>query len=208
MALLSKKQLPIVLLLWMSFLGCKQPKMSKEEKTTELSQVLINKAARNNSADSIIVELLKEFYTAHNEIMLSKLPDKTKTDSAVFDSLVIVYQKEEYRKTDSLNRIYCTERLRREAKEVLELGGYGHDILTGDRVGLFSNENLTVVKDSNSNYYVVQFLASDKNTWFTDNSSKKGELFHQKVILRVKIKEKKGEYKIDSIDAHESYWVK
>lgn len=201
---MRKRQLLIEFIIVLFFVGCRNIKTENKSETTDYANELVNNPIVSNSSDSTIIKMLTDFYTAHNEIMLSKLPDKDKTDSAVFDSLIVLYETEEDRQTDSLNSIYCTERLKKEAKDVLAFGG--NDMLTGDRVGLYSNENLKVTKDSQ--YYVVQFLASSLNTWFTDGYSKKGELFQQQVILQITIVKEGEFYKIDSVDDKKSYWMK
>lgn len=148
--------------------------------------------AESQNEEEQIKSMIREFYTVHNEIMSSDLPDKSKTDIAIFDSLLLFYYGELFRKLDSLNSIYCTETLRKEAKTFIE-GDYGHDLLTDDRVGIESNSDIKVVRDSTDKLsYIVSFLAKD-------------ESFQQKVILRVKVVKENEVYKIDSVKDFGSY---
>jgi hypothetical protein len=178
------------------FLSC-TPVSNKSQKINEHihpSDELI----QNNTTDEIIIEMLKEFYSAHNAIMLSKLPEKEKTDSVEFALLAKYFKDERIRISDSLKAIHCFDELRNISREYLE---EGFDLLTLDRVGLLSNENLNVVKDSTSeNSFIVSFLASD----FTPGIG----IHKQQVILNVQVIKEGESYKIHSVMDHGSYWIK
>lgn len=95
-----------------------------------------------------------------------------------------------YSKLDSLIRIYCTSKLRYEAKEIME-NGYGTDLLTNDYVGDL-NENLSVKKDSiKESEYIVSFLAT-----YAEAPGGKNK---KQVVLHVTVKKEGDGYLIDSV---------
>lgn len=92
------------------------------------------------SSDAKAIEILKEFYTAHCKIWNIKPQNKTL-----------------YGKLDSLQKIYCTQKVRKEAKKGFDDVGY--DLLTGDwGIDIKSLKTLTVVKDfTKGNTYIVSY---------------------------------------------------
>jgi hypothetical protein len=133
-------------------------------------------SAQNTNTEMQIIETLKDFYTKYNAVWSIKPP-------LTPDILE--------RKLDSLNAIYCTSALRKDAKKSIE-GDYGQDLLTNDLASVDLNENLKIEKDStNENVYVVSFTAT--------NSDASGNPVKQNVVLHVSVVKEKEGYKINDV---------
>jgi hypothetical protein len=135
-------------------------------------------SAQNNSTEKQVENMLLEFYSK-----LFYIHENSTITSSVPPDMV-------HRKLDSLIRIYCSSKLRNEAKKIMD-DGYGHDLLTKDYVG-DSNENLKVEKDrGNENEFNVSFVV-------TYSDAPGGPIKKHVVLHVILIKEKDG-YKIDDV---------
>jgi hypothetical protein len=131
---------------------------------------------QNNNSDKQIIDMLNNFYTAHNAIWSIKTPPD-------FDVL--------RGKLDSLNAIYCTSTFRNEARKKLE-GDYGQDILTNDNPGSYSFENLRIEKDSTlKNTYIVYYT--------TSNFDKSVNLVKCNIVFLVSVVKESDGYKINEV---------
>jgi hypothetical protein len=84
--------------------------------------------------------MLKEFHTAHCKIWAIKPPPKS------FES-----------KLDSLQKIYCTQKLRKKATEYLSDQGF--DLFTDDwGIDVESLKNMTIIKESTKeNAFIISY---------------------------------------------------
>ncbi len=133
--------------------------------------------AQNSNTDDQIINMLKEFYIAHSNIW--SIPTN-KISTLEFNKAL-----------DSLAEIYCTPKLRAEAKKYLENGGY--DLLTNEKGSIIdSSEPLTVFKDLNqTNTFVISYTSFDADA--------SGNNIKQKVKLHVTVINDGDSYKIDSV---------
>jgi hypothetical protein len=131
-------------------------------------------SAQYNNSDNEIITMLNEFYVAYSNIWStnSHSPD-------ILDS-----------KLDSIQKKYCTLRLRNEAKEYLE---DGHDLLTNDYgIEVESLRTLTIIKDSvEENSYIVSYNVV--------NSDAANKPVKQNVLLNVFVVKEEETYKIDKV---------
>jgi hypothetical protein len=133
--------------------------------------------AQNNASDKQAIQMLKEFYTAHCKIWTVKPPLPPETFNV---------------KLDSLQKKYCTQKIRKEAKKGLDDVGY--DLLTGDwGIDIESLKTMTVVKDSTKgNTYIVSYTV----VGYPQSPTKPVK---EHVILHVTLIKENGELKIASI---------
>jgi hypothetical protein len=139
--------------------------------------VTLDSKAQVSSLDNHAIETLKEFYTAHCKIWAIKPPPPPKE----FDS-----------KLDSLQKRYCTQKLRKEAKEWL--GDDGHDLFTNDwGIDIESLKTMTIVKDSaKGSTYIVSYMVIA----YPQSPTKPVK---EHIILHVTLTKENGELKIASI---------
>jgi uncharacterized protein YcfL len=127
--------------------------------------------AQTNVNDKQEIFMLKEFYTSYSTVSL---------------------RIEDFKKIDSLQEMYCTSKLRKEAKKYL---ADGYDLLTDDwGISKESLTSLEITKDSTKeSTYVVSYNV-DSYPVAPDKPVKK----HVKLYVTVV---KEGEnYKLDSIN--------
>ena len=131
--------------------------------------------AQASSSDKQAIKMLNEFYTAHCKIWVIKPTPKTL-----------------YLKLDSLQKKYCTQKLRKEAKE--SFNDVGYDLLTGDwGIDIKSLKTLTIVKDSaKENTYIVSYMVIG----YPQSPTKP---VNELVILHVSLAKENGQLKIASI---------
>lgn len=96
-----------------------------------------------------------------------------------------------YKPLDSLQKIYCTQKIRKEAKEWFD---DGHDLLTNDSgIDIESIKSMTIAKDTKNNmsyfvsYEVIEFPVSPNNP------------IKGKIILHVNVVKEKDKYKIAAV---------
>jgi len=116
--------------------------------------------------------VLKEFYTVRSTLKLTA---------------------KDHHRLDSLQRKYCTVRLRNELKADFQANGLDHDLLTLDNgIDAESLETISVKKDpTKANDYIVSYTVSD-----VDPSNKP---IKKKVAIRLTVAKEKGDFKIDSV---------
>ena len=131
-------------------------------------------SAQYNNSDNEIIAMLNEFYVAYSNIWST-----TSLSPDILDS-----------KLDSIQKKYCTLRLRNEAKEYLE---DGHDLLTNDYgIGIESIKTLAIMKDSTEeNAYIV--------TYGVVNSDVTNNPVTQNVLLNVFVVKDEESFKIDKV---------
>jgi len=131
--------------------------------------------AQGSSSDKQAIEMLNEFYTAHCNIWAIKPPPKTL-----------------YLKLDSLQKKYCTQKLRKQAKE--SFNDVGYDLLTGDwGIDINSLKTMTILKDSaKENTYTVSYMVIG----YPQSPTKP---VNEHVILHVSLAKENGQLKIASI---------
>jgi hypothetical protein len=132
--------------------------------------------AQSNTDDKKAIAMLNEFYTAHGNIWsgFKSLPPDA------FDQ-----------KLDSLQKKYCTTKLRNEAKKYIQ---EGFDLMTNDKgIDSGSFKTMTIVKDSaTKNIYIVSYDIS-----FVDHSNM---LKKRHVALHLGVIKEGENYKIASVD--------
>ena len=131
--------------------------------------------SQNNASDKCII-MLKEFYTTYCKI---------------WNIRPIPHPNDHYIKIDSLQEKYCTQRLRKEAKEWFF---DGHDLLTNDwGIDIESLETMKIIQDSiEEKTYIVSYVV-DSYPIAPDKPIKKQVVLHVTVV-------KEGEnYMIDSV---------
>ncbi|WP_423129758.1 hypothetical protein [Gaoshiqia sp. Z1-71] len=111
--------------------------------------------AQDNAGDKC-TSMLREFYTNYSKIWAIK---------------PVPLPKDHYIIIDSLQEKYCTQKLRKEAKEWFE---DGHDFLTNDwGIDVESLETMTIIKDTTKeNTYIVSYIV-DSYPVTPDNPVKK-----------------------------------
>jgi len=131
-------------------------------------------AQDNKDAEKII--MIKKFYISYSKLWAIKpLPPP----------------KEFYKKLDSLQKIYCTQKLRKKAKDWFE--DDGHDLYTNDW-GIAPNDtsSITVLKDFKAqNKYILRYT-----TLFHESPSK---YVKRNVTLNLEVVRIDNEYKIDAV---------
>jgi hypothetical protein len=132
--------------------------------------VIVSKA-QDNSFDKQAIAMLKEFYTAYN------------TAWSTSKGYVLI------RKLDSLQRKYCTQKLRHEVKE----SGLDHDPLIGDDYTDVEHlKTLKILKDpAKTDTYIVFYI--------THTLSAANKPIDEKVIIHVTVAKDNGTYKIASV---------
>jgi hypothetical protein len=127
--------------------------------------------SQNDVADKQAVQMLKEFYTAYN------------TTWSTTKGYVLT------KKLDSLQRKYCTKKLKNEVKEF----GLDHDPLIGDDYTDAEHlKTLTVTKDSaKASAYIVSYIAH------TLSASNKP--IDEKVIIHVTVVKEGESFKIAAV---------
>lgn len=127
--------------------------------------------------NDIIISKIRDFYTAHAKIW--SIPS-TK-----------ILPNDFYRKLDSLNKEYCTPKLREEAKKSLK---DGFDLLTDDwGISEESIASLTVERSSKENIYIVSYIL--ESTPISPDKPVK-----RKVSLKLTIVKVAEKYKIASVN--------
>jgi hypothetical protein len=129
-------------------------------------------SAQNNVPEKQAVQMLREFYTAYSKIKFT-----------------VKYRNQ----IDSLQKKYCTIKLRKELKEEFKAGGLDHDPLTNDygmddvklKTMLIKRESATV------NVYSVSYT--------TSTTSPANKPIEEKVTLHVAVAEETGVLKIASV---------
>jgi len=130
--------------------------------------------AQTNTSEKQITAMLKEFYTAYNNVWSTKPPLAPDVLDIKLHSLIVRF---------------CTTKLADNAKKSLE---DGMDLLTNNLASVDLNEKLKVEKDSRKeNEYIVSFVAS--------NSDASGRIVKQQVTLYVTVVKEGESYKIDSV---------
>ena len=135
-----------------------------------ITSVIASKA-QDSSSGQQAVHMLKEFYTAYN------------TAWSTTKGYVLI------KKLDSLQRKYCTKKLRNEVKEI----GLDHDPLIGiDYTDVEHLKTLSITKDpGNANGYIVFYMAH------TLSASNKPT--DEKVVIHVIVVKEEGVAKIASV---------
>lgn len=134
-----------------------------------LAVLSYNCNSQNNIDDDKAIAMLREFYTAYS-----------KAD----------FTSEKIKTTDSLQELYCSLKLKNEAREWLK---EGHDLLTDD-LGIIpeSIKSLSITKDNLAmNTYVVSY--------YTLNSDAFNNQIKQKVVLRIEVVKEGEKYKISNL---------
>jgi hypothetical protein len=131
---------------------------------------------QNNSSNNEAEKMIREFYTAYN-IAWSRVPTPE----------ILV------RNLDSLQRIYCSENLRKKLKKQFDAEGLDHDLLTNDQAADVNYlEKLTIKKDSaNANTYIISYVED-----YTSPSNKKE---FKMAIIHLSVVKEKETYKIDNV---------
>lgn len=133
--------------------------------------------SQNRTAEKQAEEMLLQFYSKHFYIWENTPINESVPVNVLGDRL------------DSLMQIFCTEKLRKEAREAFY--NVGADWLTNDLVGSV-NESLKVEKIANSgSSYLVSFIALDEDA--------SGKMAKKQVTLRVTLLKNGENYKIDGV---------
>ena len=134
-----------------------------------ISNALLTNCNCANAQNQPALQMLKKFYTARSSV---KFIEK---DSA---------------KWNSIQKIYCTQKIRKEAKEWYD---DGHDLFTNDLgIDIESLKTLTIIKDpTKENNYVVSYIV---NFHVSPNEWEK-----KKVTLHVCVVKEDESYKIASV---------
>lgn len=125
--------------------------------------------AQNNAVNKTELQMLKQFYTLRG---------------------IIKFIEKDSAKWNSIQKTYCTQKLRKEAKEWYD---DGHDLFTNDLgIDNESLKTLTIIKDSTKqNSYIVSYIV---NFHVSPNEWEK-----KKVILHVVVVKDSDSYKIASV---------
>lgn len=131
--------------------------------------------AQNDIADNQAIQMLKEFYTSYNIAWsIHAAPD------------VLV------KRLDSLQKKYCTIKLRNELKEEFKQDGLDHDLLINDEYTDIEHlKTLTITKDKTKvNAYVVSYVVHTTRAY---------KPVDQKVIIHLTIAKEGDGFKIASV---------
>jgi len=145
--------------------------------TTILMLISFDGCVNAQNEDKQIIEMLKEYYTAHYAIWSIK----PTPPSDVLDM-----------KLDSLQDKYCTLNLRSKSKDQLN---HWQDLLTNDYgIDSLGIKTMSISKDTDKkNVYIVSYTTLND---LVPNTSKT----EVKVILRLTIVNEKGALKMDNIE--------
>ena len=127
---------------------------------------------QNNISDKQEVQMLKDFYTAYSSVM---------------------FTVKDIHKIESLQKKYCTIRLRRELRKEIEVAGLDHDLLTNDYgINVKALNTMSVTKDSvKINSFIVSYVLPTLSASY--------KLIEAKVVIHVIVVKEEGSFKIDSV---------
>jgi hypothetical protein len=137
---------------------------------------LSNSGCARAQNDKQAVQMLKEFYNAHNTVW-----------STTKDNYILI------RKLDSLQRKYCTMSLRRELKKEFQANGLDHDILTNDYdINIEALKTMSISKDpTKPKGYIVSWTISTLNPSYKP--------IKKKVFVHVTVVKENNSSKINSV---------
>ncbi|MGZ3860978.1 MAG: hypothetical protein ACXVMS_15670 [Flavisolibacter sp.] len=132
--------------------------------------------AQGNNSDKQVIKMLTEFYTTYSKIWSIK-------PGPHFGML--------YKRLDSLQKIYCIQKIRKEAKEWFD---DGHDLLTNDfGIDVESIKSMTIAKDTTK---VKSYLVSYEVIEFPVSPNKP---IKERITLHVNVVNEEDKYKIAAV---------
>ncbi len=134
--------------------------------------------AQTSIEDKQAMQMLKEFYIAHNIAW---------SVARTTGPYVLI------KKLDSLQKKYCSVRMRKELKEEQKKNGLDYDLLTNDEHADVKHlKTLTITKDATkTNGYTVSYIAS--------NTDPTGKPIDEKAVIHVTVVKENEGLKIASV---------
>lgn len=135
--------------------------------------------AQKDTNNDQALQMLKEFYTEYNTAWIRWL--------GVKDNSILV------KKIDSLEKKYCSLKMRAELKKEFKASGLDYDILRNNEgADEKSLKTLTVVKDKMKKYtYIVSYIY--------DTMSPSYKPITATVVIHIAVTKEKDGYKIDAV---------